>query len=112
MKLLIIEDEPALLNGMTDFFRHEEVLCETATSYAEALKKTEMYQYDCFLLDINLPGGSGMTLLQHLRDSSKTDGVIIISARNSLEDKILGLELGADDYVTKPFHMAELNARF
>lgn len=112
MKLLIIEDEPALLAGMIEFFQQEEILCETATSYPEALKKIDIYQYDCILLDINLPGGSGMALLQHLRNNNNTDGVIIISARNSLDDKILALELGADDYITKPFHMAELNARF
>ena len=112
MKLLVIEDEPSLQQSITSYFREENITCETAGSYQEGIQKTDIYQYDCIILDINLPGGTGLKLLQHLRQTRNSDGVIIISARDSLEDKIAGLDLGADDYLTKPFHMSELNARF
>jgi DNA-binding response OmpR family regulator len=87
------------------------MLCETATTYYEGVQKAEEFEYDCIILDINLPGGTGLRLLKQLRQNRKSEGVIIISARDSLDDKIAGLELGADDYLTKPFHLAELNAR-
>jgi DNA-binding response OmpR family regulator len=112
MKLLVIEDEPSLLKSIVSFFRQENILCETASSYDEGIQKAEVFQYDCIILDINLPGGSGLQLLKYLRQNKNYDGVIIISARDSLDDKISGLDLGADDYLTKPFHMSELNARF
>lgn len=111
MKLLIIEDELSLLKSITDFFQKEFFICETATTYEEGLGKISLYDYDCIILDITLPGGSGLKLLQNLRNQKKQEGVVIISAKNSLEDKIAGLELGADDYLTKPFHLSELNAR-
>lgn len=111
MKLLIIEDEPSLLKSITDFFQKEFFICETATTFNEGLEKISLYDYDCIILDITLPGGSGLKLLQNLRTQKKQEGVVIISAKNSLEDKIAGLELGADDYLTKPFHLSELNAR-
>ena len=111
MKLLVIEDEASLLKSIVDFFTQEDFLCETASSYAEGIKKADDFQYDCIILDINLPGGSGLKILEHLRYHKKSDGVIIISARDSLDDKIAGLNLGADDYLTKPFHLSELNAR-
>jgi DNA-binding response OmpR family regulator len=112
MKLLVIEDEPSLLKSIVTYFERENVLCETASSYNEGIQKIEVYQYDCIILDINLPGGSGLQLLKYLRLNKNSDGVIIISARDSLDDKISGLDLGADDYLTKPFHLSELNARF
>src|ERR1035437_684337 len=111
MKLLIIEDELSLLKSITGFFQHESFICETASNYAEGLDKISLYDYDCVVLDIALPGGSGLKLLQNLRNQKKQDGVVIISAKNSLDDKIIGLELGADDYLAKPFHLSELNAR-
>lgn len=111
MKLLIIEDELSLLNSMTDFLQRESFICETAANYEEGLEKINLYDYDCIILDITLPGGSGLKLLQNLRNRNKQEGVVIISAKNSLDDKIAGLELGADDYLTKPFHLSELNAR-
>jgi len=111
MKLLIIEDELSLLKSITDFFKHESFLCHTASDYEEGLDKITLYNYDCIILDINLPGGSGLKLLQKLRNQRKNEGVVIISAKNSLDDKVAGLELGADDYLTKPFHLSELNAR-
>jgi len=111
MKLLIIEDELSLLKSITDFFQHESFICDTASNFDEGLDKISLYNYDCIILDIALPGGSGLKLLQNLRNQKKQDGVVIISAKNSLEDKIAGLELGADDYLAKPFHLSELNAR-
>jgi DNA-binding response OmpR family regulator len=111
MKLLVIEDEPSLLNSITRYFRQEQFLCEGVSNFSEALQRTEDTQYDCIILDINLPGGSGLQLLKYLRQDKKRDGVIIISARDSLDDKIMGLNYGADDYLTKPFHLSELSAR-
>ncbi len=111
MKLLVIEDERSLLTSIVQYFNQEKFLCETAGSYEEGVRKIEDFRYDCIILDINLPGGSGLQLLKHLRLNKSRDGVIIISARDSLDDKIDGLDLGADDYLTKPFHLSELNAR-
>jgi DNA-binding response OmpR family regulator len=111
MKLLVIEDERSLLDSITRFFRQEQFLCEGVGTFSEAIGKMEDSRYDCIILDINLPGGSGLELLKHLREDRKKDGVIIISARGSLDDKIAGLDFGADDYLTKPFHLSELNAR-
>jgi len=111
MKLLVIEDERSLLASITRYFRKEHFLCEEATTFEEALEKIENFQYDCIILDINLPGGSGLQLLKFLRQDKKRDGVIIVSSRDSLDDKITGLDHGADDYLTKPFHLPELSAR-
>lgn len=111
MKLLIVEDEPELAASMDTYLRHENYTCETASNYPEALVKTESWDYDCIILDITIPGGSGLQLLQQLKKNHKTDGVIIISARNSIDDRIHGLNLGADDYLVKPFHLSELAAR-
>lgn len=111
MKLLVVEDESSLLQSIQEYFTQEDFLCEGCATYSEAIHKIEDFAYDCVILDINLPDGSGFQLLEQLRRSKKQDGVIIISARNSLDDKIAGLDLGADDYVTKPFHLSELNAR-
>lgn len=111
MKLLIIEDEKNLLDSMVSYFADERYVCETAMDYGTALKKIDLYHYDCILLDINLPDGSGLKLLEILRDDKNQDSVIIISARDSLDDKISGLHLGADDYLAKPFHLSELSAR-
>ncbi|HLZ88858.1 MAG TPA: response regulator transcription factor [Puia sp.] len=111
MKLLVIEDEPSLQASITRYFRQEQFACESVGNYADALQKIDDCEYDCVILDINLPGGSGLQLLQRLREDRKKDGVIIISARDSLDDKISGLDHGADDYLTKPFHLSELNAR-
>lgn len=111
MKVLIIEDEASLLRGMLEYFRKEEFMCEGVDNFNEGLTRLEDFDYDCIILDINLPGGSGLELLKYLRQQQKEDGVIILSARDSLDDKITGLNLGADDYITKPFHLPELNAR-
>ncbi|HIV33400.1 MULTISPECIES: response regulator transcription factor [unclassified Alistipes] len=111
MKLLIVEDEPSLREIMVRTLRGERYVVEEAADYASALAKLEDYDYDCILLDIMLPGGSGLRLLERLKELRKSAGVIIISARDSLDDKVEGLELGADDYLAKPFHLAELSAR-
>jgi DNA-binding response OmpR family regulator len=111
VKLLIIEDERSLLKSMVLYFNQEKFLCDTAVSFEEGIRKIEDFQYDCIILDINLPGGSGLQLLKYLRQNKNKDGVIIISARDSLDDRIAGLDIGADDYLTKPFHLSELNAR-
>lgn len=111
MKILVIEDEPELLQSIARSLQKERYIVETADTYVSALHKISGYDYSCILLDINLPGGSGLDVLRELKEFGKTDSVIIISARNSLDDKLEGLGLGADDYLTKPFHLAELNAR-
>jgi len=111
MKLLVVEDELDLLEVIRQSLEKENYLVETAGSYAIALEKIVSYEYDCILLDIMLPDGTGLDLLAELKQMNKSDNVIIISAKDSLEDKIKGLEMGADDYLVKPFHIAELNAR-
>jgi len=111
VKILIIEDEPQLANSMISYLSGQNYLCELASDYPQALIKITSHEYDCILLDLMLPGGSGLSILQELKRQRKEDGVIIISAKNALEDKITGLELGADDYLAKPFHLSELAAR-
>lgn len=111
MKVLVIEDEAELREIVKDSLIKEDYMVETASDFRSALDKVSVYDYDCILLDIMLPGGSGLQLLDLLKKEGKSDNVIIISAKDSLDDKLKGLELGADDYLTKPFHIAELNAR-
>ena len=111
MKILIVEDEQNLRETIADSLRKEKFVIETAADYYAALDKINDYDYDCILLDIMLPGGSGLDLLRELKRLRRSDSVLIISAKDSLDDKVDGLELGADDYLTKPFHLAELNAR-
>ncbi|MHA4811369.1 response regulator transcription factor [Flavitalea flava] len=111
MKLLIVEDEKTLAESILSYLKQENFTCDLADSYRIALEKTEQFEYDCILLDINLRDGNGLDLLKELKNNHKSDGVLIISARNSLEDKVAGLQLGADDYLPKPFHLSELSAR-
>lgn len=111
MKILLIEDEPGLYETISRFLSGEDHVCELATTYDEAEEKLALYAYDCVLIDIMLPGGSGLDLLRQLKESHKSTGAIVISAKDSLEDKLTGLDLGADDYLPKPFHLSELNAR-
>ena len=96
---------------MVDFLSASGYLCESVFDFNTAVEKIELYDYDCIILDLMLPGGSGLQILKYLKQYNKSDGIIIISARDSLEDKISGIELGADDYLTKPFHLAELSVR-
>lgn len=111
MKILVIEDEPEMMGLIKQFLVDENYVVEEAGDFHSGLDKIISYDYDCILLDIMLPDGNGLELLQELKNLDKADSVIIISAKDSLDDKIKGLDLGADDYLTKPFHIAELNAR-
>ena len=110
MKLLIIEDEKALSDSVVDYLNDEGHLCEAVYNYADADEKIALHEYDCIVVDINLPDGSGLDLIKKVKKAAKQMGIIIISARNSLDNRIEGLEIGADNYLTKPFHLAELNA--
>lgn len=111
MKVLIIEDEKELSKSIVTYLKQENYLCEIAPDFKTAIEKTESFDYDCIMLDISLPDGNGLNVLKELKADKKTDGVIIISAKNSIDDRIAGLNLGADDYLAKPFHLSELSAR-
>ncbi len=111
MKILIIEDEPSLLDAIKKYLSSEGYLCETATDYFSASEKIMMYGYDCIVVDITIPNGSGLQIVKELKEKKSPAGIIIISAKDSLDDKLKGLQLGSDDYLTKPFHLPELNAR-
>lgn len=111
MKLLIVEDNPDLLSNITTYLDREGYICETARDYQTALDKVITHTYDVVLIDIMIPKGDGLQLLRELKTMGSQTGTIIISAKNSLDDKIKGLDLGADDYLTKPFHLSELHAR-
>ncbi len=111
MKFLVAEDEYDLQQAIIKYLSQEGNRCESASDYIEASEKIDLYEYDIIILDLNLITGSGLDLLKQLKKNHNRAGVIIISANNSLENKLEGLDLGADDYLTKPFHLAELNSR-
>ncbi len=111
MKILIVEDEKALSELISTYLGSQQYVCEIASDYSTAIKKITHYDYACIILDINLPDGSGLDILKELKASKKAEGVLIVSARNSLDDKLTGLNSGADDYLIKPFHLPELAAR-
>ena len=111
MKLLIIEDNIDLAESIEKYLSAEGYVCELVYTVEKAFEKVKLYDYDCILLDISLPDGNGFTILEELKRLNKQDGVIIISAKDSLDDKLKGLVIGADDYLTKPFHLAELSMR-
>ncbi|GET31440.1 DNA-binding response regulator [Prolixibacter bellariivorans] len=111
MKILIVEDEQSLADDLVTYLASEGNICEPAYDYFTAEDKLAAFHYDIVLLDINLPDGNGLQLLHQMREHEPPPGVLIISARDSLDDKLKGLDLGADDYLTKPFHLAEVNAR-
>lgn len=111
MKVLVVEDEQALKESIVTYLRQEGYIVESAGSFKEANLKVADFSYACVLVDITLPGGSGLEIVRQLKENSPDTGIIIISAKNALDDKITGLEIGADDYLTKPFHLSELNAR-
>ena len=111
MNILLIEDERDLANSIVDYLSQENFLCEAVTTFDAATEKINLYLYDCIIVDIGLPDGSGLNIIRELKQIKSTAGIIIISARSSLDDKVLGLDTGADDYLTKPFHLSELNAR-
>jgi len=111
MKVLIIEDEPALRTNIQEYLERQGYICELAADFNQAIDKVNEFDYDCIVADIGLPQGSGLEVVKELKMLESKAGIIIISAKDSLEDKLSGLELGADDYLTKPFHLSELNAR-
>ncbi|MBG6110191.1 DNA-binding response OmpR family regulator [Flavobacterium sp. CG_23.5] len=111
MKILLIEDEPQLQQSITQYLEMEGNVVEIASDFSKAESKIALYDYDCILVDITLPKGSGLDLIKEIKDKKSKAGVIIISAKNSLDDKVFGLDLGADDYLPKPFHLSELNSR-
>lgn len=111
MKLLLIEDEIELRSSMAEYLRDEGFVCETAGDVSESAYKLGVYDYDLVVLDVTLPDGNGLDLLHLLKKDHPKTGVLILSARNSLDDRLRGLDRGADDYLTKPFHLAELNSR-
>ena len=110
-KILIIEDEPLLAQGIQQFLQSAGNTCDIADRFESAWMKIGVYQYDCILVDITLPDGNGLDIIKELRSKQSKAGIIIISAKNALDDRINGLHLGADDYLPKPFHLSELNAR-
>jgi len=111
MKILIIEDEAELSDSISKYLTTEQFTCEAAYEYHSAIEKIHMNEYSCIILDITLPNGSGLDILTELKKMDKADGVLIVSAKNSMDDKIIGLNTGADDYLAKPFHLPELGAR-
>ena len=111
MQILIIEDERVLRDSIAEYLKTNGFVCTTVGTLKEGLLKSSDYIYDCVLIDIGLPDGSGMDIVHAYKKDYPNTGIIIISAKNSLEDKISGLHLGADDYLTKPFHLSELHAR-
>jgi len=111
MKILVVEDEIEMKNSISQYLELEKYLVEYASDFDSAFEKINLYEYDCILLDITTPKGSGLDLIADIKKMRPKTGIIITSAKNSLDDKIDGLNLGADDYLPKPFYMAELNAR-
>ncbi len=111
MKILIIEDDRSLSVAINDYLKMEGHICEIALDFKQAVIKTADNRYDCIILDIGLPDGNGLDIIKELKENKVSDGILILSAKNSLEDKITGLRTGGDDYLTKPFHLAELSAR-
>ena len=111
MKILIVEDEQVLRESIRQYLEYQGYTCEAVSDFVKGKEKITEFIYDCIVVDIGLPGGSGLELVRTLKELNPKSGIIIISARNSLDDKLTGLELGSDDYLTKPFHLSELNAR-
>ncbi|TDW96227.1 response regulator transcription factor [Dinghuibacter silviterrae] len=111
MRILIVEDEVELCRSIVTYLKRENYVCDTADKVSTGLDMIDAFDYDCIILDISLPDGTGFRILKELKINHRTDGVIVISAKDSLDDRVTGLNLGADDYLPKPFHLSELNAR-
>lgn len=111
MNILLIEDEKDLANSIVAYLTQENFHCESVSTFDAASEKINLYFYDCIIVDIGLPDGSGLNIIRELKRNKSDTGIIIISARSALGDKVSGLDIGADDYLTKPFHLSELNAR-
>jgi DNA-binding response OmpR family regulator len=111
LKILVVEDEKDLAESIESYLKNNGYVCDVALDYDSAYEAIHVYQYDCAVVDITLPDGSGLDIVSKLKDLRRKTGIVIISAKNALNDKINGLDIGADDYITKPFHLAELNSR-
>jgi len=111
MKILIIEDEQALQESILKYLEHQGFICEAVSDFLKGKEKVTQFVYDCIVVDIGLPFGSGLDIVKEMKYMESKAGIIIISAKNALEDKLNGLDLGADDYLTKPFYLSELTAR-
>ena len=111
VKILLVEDERELSRNIVNYLSSDNYLCEQVYNFQEAIEKIALYNYDCILLDLNLPGGNGLKILEEIKKRNISSGIIIISARDSLGDKITGLKIGADDYLAKPFSLSELSIR-
>lgn len=111
MKILVVEDELPIRDSIVQYFEKEKYICESATTFAEASEKIFLHHYDCIILDINLPDGIGFDLIEDVKQKKQDTGIVILSARNGLDDRLKGLDLGSDDFLVKPFHLSELNAR-
>jgi len=111
MKILLVEDNRELVDNITSYLKKDGIVCEKATHREEAVDKLASFDYDVIVLDLMLPDGSGLDIIGHVKKLHSETGIIILSAKNSLDDKLEGLEMGADDYLSKPFHLSELNAR-
>jgi len=111
MKLLIVEDDPEIQDSIVTYLAPEGYLCEQAYDLSQALDKVDYYTYDCVLIDLNLPDGSGIDIIKALKKNQQQSGIIVITARDAIEDRVKALEFGADDYLVKPFNLSELNAR-
>lgn len=112
MRILLVEDQSDLAESVSEYLiRNKKINCELASTFYDALDFCQTYEYDCVVVDIGLPDGSGLDLIRELKKMKYKAGIIIVSARNSLDDRVLGLEIGADDYLVKPFHLSELSAR-
>jgi DNA-binding response OmpR family regulator len=111
MKLLIVEDDRSLSRSISDYLKMEGHICEIALTFQQAIGKAADNTYDCIILDIGLPDGNGLDIIREMKENKLAGGILILSAKSSLDDKLTGLKIGADDYLTKPFHFAELSAR-
>ena len=111
MKILLIEDEKSLAESVLKYLGQEGYNCEWVANYQSASEKAELYEYDCVLVDVGLPDGNGLGIIKLLKERRSKTGVIVVSAKGAIDDKIKGLEIGADDYLSKPFDLSELNAR-
>lgn len=111
MKLLLVEDNPRLAEEMRSFLADSGFVVEVSTTLEEGSERIAIYQYDVAIIDLGLPDGSGLELVREIKEAAPETAMLILTARDAVEDKVRGLDLGADDYMTKPFHKAELNAR-